>query len=144
MRKTMLRDNAEKSWEERCEEYWRIPREKYLAEALQIDKRTGEIITCPYPKFEGIYLHDVYGRYSEEKAKVWKKLFNEVRNELGKFSTVLDYGILSHNDHTFSFGFVFEVEFEEYDTSLRFFMRCYKAGKYYDAHTEYKTYIIKG
>lgn len=49
-------------------------------------------------KFDGIFLHQVYGKYSTAKQKAWDKCYDEYCNTKGAYG----FSICSHNSFSFT------------------------------------------
>ena len=62
--------------------------------------KKGQNLIARYDCYEGLYLDDVYGRYSREKREAWNDCYHwyEDCNESSNFH------IISHSDQAFSVG----------------------------------------
>ena len=79
-----------------------------LEELLKTNKRTGEIKTCGYPRYRGVNLSDVYGRYSYAKAQGLQYCIDLLHSF--KPDEILSYGITSANTFQFTFVAVFKKD----------------------------------
>ena len=77
-----------------------------LEQLLKTNKRTGEIKTCAYPHYRGVNLSDVYGTYSNAKARGLQYCIDLLHSF--NPDEILSYGITSANTFQFTFAAVFK------------------------------------
>ena len=79
-------------------------------DGLQVNKRTGEIKTCPHPDYQGSALYEVYGSYSNNKASAMYYCYGVMQDLESQGAKILSYGITSHNTFQFTFAIVFKFQ----------------------------------
>lgn len=74
-------------------------------EIVSYDTKKGKQLSTRCENYDGYYLSQVYGRFSETKRKIWDYWYNVYCNDL-KGDT---WGIVSHNAQYFSVGWFSNV-----------------------------------